>query len=270
MTTKWANPDKNPATRSVLAVCYWCSSRCSSLWFENFADFSIFLKLSLQPQKQSGINVHRALKGSWTKPFDVALNISLCLNEFCLAVQRAKDLCWFLQLLAWLAPNQPNDGMLVTHLGAELVLFCHLMAELEQNNAPAFSSAGYCGCIPQYPTGRINVNAGDPATGCILIENEGNIPSLFTYPGWPGSPHLSGMACSLCLGCLCFPHSHIALGASGAGNKVLVLTFLQFPPSVSLVLCLSISMFKNGNCISCSLVQTQTHSLGSSLEIPLI
>lgn len=93
-----------------------------------------------------------------------------------------------------------------------------------------------------YPTGRINVSAGHPATGCILIENEGNIPSLFIFPLWPGSPHLSGMTCSLCLGwlCLCFPHSYIAPGVSGAEDKVLILTFLQFP---SLSPLLSVSAF---------------------------
>lgn len=104
------------------------------------------------------------------------------------------------------------------------------------------SCLSQCRLLWVYPTGRINVNAGDPATGCILIENEGNIPSLFIFPLWPGSPHLSGMACSLCLGwlCLCFPHSHIAPGVSGAEDKVLILTFLQFP---SLSLLLSVSAF---------------------------
>lgn len=45
---KWAKPDKNPAARSVLSVCHCCSSWGSSLWLQNFADFSVLLQLSLQ------------------------------------------------------------------------------------------------------------------------------------------------------------------------------------------------------------------------------
>lgn len=126
MTTKWAKPDKNPAARSLLAVWPWCSSCGSSLWLENFADFSAF-----SATVKTEINFHRALKGSWTKPSAVALNVSLCLNEF-----------WKRSVLVFVAADKPNDGMSLTQLGAELVLSCHLMAELEQNNAPAFSSAG--------------------------------------------------------------------------------------------------------------------------------
>lgn len=113
MTTKRAKPDESPASRSVLTVWHCYSSCGSSLWLENFADFWVFLMLSLQSWKQVEINFYRALKGLWNKLFDTDLNISLCLNEFCLAVQRKNDSFWFLQLLAWLTVNTPDHGMLI-------------------------------------------------------------------------------------------------------------------------------------------------------------
>lgn len=118
-------------------------------------------------ENQTEINFYRVLKEVWTKPSDMALNISLCLDEFCLAVPRENDTFllkififienhqFFMLIFTadcyWTRPWEVNPSP----SGAELVLFCHLTAELGQNRAPAFPSAGYCGCIP--PAGQMSV-----------------------------------------------------------------------------------------------------------------
>lgn len=266
MTTKWAKPDKNPAARSLLAVCHWCSSCGSSLWLENFADSSAFLQLSLQPWKQSEINFYRALKGSWTKPFDMALNISLCLNEFSLAVRRENAWCWFLQLLAWLAADKPNDGMLITFgCRAGAVLPSDGRAGAEQR-----SCLSQCRSLWVDPADRIDVSAGNPATGWIVIEKEGNIPSWFISfcLAWLLPSLWNGLFFVLGLVLLVLPTLPHCSGSIRSRRQSFGFNFSAVPPLSLLFLCVSISTFKSGNCVSWGLVQTPTHSLDFTRKHP--
>lgn len=75
-----------------------------------------------------------------------------------------------------------------------------------------------------YPTSRTNVSAGDPAAACILIGNK--------EISHPCSFILFGLAFPISLESLapCASHTHIALEQSGAEDKLLVFTFLLFPP----------------------------------------
>lgn len=173
------------------------------------------------------------MKRLWAKPFRMALNISLCLDDFCLAAQRENDSCWFLQLLAWLFITQ-RTGCL-----AELVELCHLMAELEQSTK---NRAGQVAVAVSHQQDKCQCRG----SCCWLDFNwkwrewGNNIPSLFIYPVYPAFPYLSGAA--LCAWLVLPTLSH----CSGSRRPSPDFNFFTVPPTLSPLFCVSIPMFKMG------------------------